>query len=345
MDECGTCVHCDEGLGTRCKLRWQFRALLLRHLIADNSRASYSAPRDGTQLECVASRIECGACGRCFGHFGGQCDRLAPTVSCGPRRSRIRLLARLSARISPAVYAESTCQRVGGARSVRHPLVAQAPSASRCCPSLDRRRQSQQDASPLRPISRGRQLHIFIRLAFPCRCSLRFIGRQPELCRAKGKPSLEIRNMFFLRIDYFSPPFQSSLDRVICFDTLIRGESHDAALLDCIRRTLKSEGQAVVDFHNWWHNPVRRLGLLPQNFGENRSYRRPSAAHLLRKTGIVDFDFFPFHQEFDHGAKLHNLLAFALPPTRILYRFTGKAAPSNARQGNHNSKLEADSCG
>ncbi len=302
-------------------------------------------PEDGTQLECVASRIECGACGRCFVISADSVIDLRPLCPAG--------------RVVP----ENTPYWRGYLQEFRRPYTPNrhvnawgAPEASDTRWLRKRLRQvvavrpliadaNLSRTQVLCDLSAGAGNYTFsyaslFRAVVHCDLSVDNLSYAAQKANRLG-----IRNMFFLRIDYFSPPFQSSLDRVICFDTLIRGESHDAALLDCIRRTLKSEGQAVVDFHNWWHNPVRRLGLLPQNFGENRSYRRPSAAHLLRKTGIVDFDFFPFHQEFDHGAKLHNLLAFALPPTRILYRFTGKAAPSNARQGNHNSKLEADSCG
>ena len=144
---------------------------------------------------------------------------------------------------------------------------------------------------------------------------------------ARKARRLGIQNMFFLRTDYFSSPFHKSLDRVICFDTLIRGEQHETAVLGSIARGLKNEGRAVVDFHNWWHNPLRRLGLLRENFVGNRSYRRKGAARLLRSVGISNFEYFPFHQEFDTVDGKRRLLSYALPATRLLYRFSG------ARQG------------
>ena len=144
---------------------------------------------------------------------------------------------------------------------------------------------------------------------------------------ARKARRLGIQNMFFLRMDYFAPPFHKSLDRVICFDTLIRGEQHETAVLGSIARGLKNEGRAVMDFHNWWHNPLRRLGLLRENFVGNRSYRRKEAARLLRSVGISSFEYFPFHQEFDTVDGKRRLLSHALPATRLLYRFSG------ARQG------------
>jgi SAM-dependent methyltransferase len=142
---------------------------------------------------------------------------------------------------------------------------------------------------------------------------------------AKKAARFGIRNIFFLRIDYFSPPFRHSLDRVICCDTLIRGERHEGMLLKAIRRALKPEGSAVVDFHNWWHNPLRRLGLLPQNFGENRSYRRREAEALLRAAGACEFEYFPFHQEYSPSSRGGPTISRVIPATRLVYRFRGDA--------------------
>jgi SAM-dependent methyltransferase len=146
---------------------------------------------------------------------------------------------------------------------------------------------------------------------------------------ARKAARLGIRNIFFLRIDYFSPPFRHSLDRVICCDTLIRGERHEEALLKVIRRALKPEGSAVVDFHNWWHNPLRRLGLLPQNFGGNRSYRRRQAEKLLRAACASEFEYFPFHQEYSPGWRGGPAVSRLIPPTRLVYRFHGDASGKN----------------
>jgi SAM-dependent methyltransferase len=129
-----------------------------------------------------------------------------------------------------------------------------------------------------------------------------------------------LKNVFFLRIDYFRPPFRQSLDRLLCLDTLIRGEGHDSMLLKSIAGCLKPTGRAVIDFHNWWHNPLRRLGVLPENFHSNRSYRRSETKKLLREAAFRDTQAFPFVQEFDPGSPIERICSKAVPSTRFLYR-------------------------
>jgi SAM-dependent methyltransferase len=130
-----------------------------------------------------------------------------------------------------------------------------------------------------------------------------------------------LRNILFVRMDYLRPPFHGSLDRVVCLDSLIRGESHEKHLLRTIQRALRPGGAAVVDFHNWWHNPIRRLGLLRNNFGENRSYAGSEVRRLLDEAGVVGPEYRPFHQETARSEVLRLLLRRVLPPTRLVYRF------------------------
>jgi SAM-dependent methyltransferase len=127
---------------------------------------------------------------------------------------------------------------------------------------------------------------------------------------------LAIGNILFVRMDYLRPPFQRGLQRVICLDSLIRGESHEKLLLQSIRSSLNKRGAAIVDFHNWWHNPLRRLGLLRNNFGVNRSYGRGELNSLFAAAGIAASDCYPFHQE-------SSPLRHVLPPTRWMYQFSG----------------------
>lgn len=129
-----------------------------------------------------------------------------------------------------------------------------------------------------------------------------------------------LSNIVFLRIDYFQPPFRHSLDRIVCLDTLIRGEAHDSMLLRRIAQCLKPSGRAVVDFHNWWHNPLRRLGVLPENFRNNRSYSRSEIRELFRTSAIQEVDFRRFVQEFDSGTWLERTCSWAVPATRFLYQ-------------------------
>ena len=152
---------------------------------------------------------------------------------------------------------------------------------------------------------------------------------------------LGIHNIFFIRADYFALPFRQSLDAIICFDTAIRGETHDSLLLTSIVRSLKPGGRAVVDFHNWWHNPIRRLGLLPNNFRANRSYVRAEVESLLRKSGIIDFSYWPFYQEIEnHEAK--TALTSVLPPTRLVYRVINSELQSKQWLGSGDHRLQSN---
>lgn len=135
--------------------------------------------------------------------------------------------------------------------------------------------------------------------------------------------ALGVENMLFLRTDYFRLPFRRSLDRIVCCDTLFGGVRHEHLLLTSIHNALRPDGVAVVDFHNWWHNPLRRIGLLPQNFGENRSYSRRESERVLLEAGIGDFEYFPYHQELGDRGVLRSLLSRIIPPTRLTYRVTG----------------------
>jgi SAM-dependent methyltransferase len=132
-----------------------------------------------------------------------------------------------------------------------------------------------------------------------------------------------ISNVLFLRVDYFRLPFVHSLDRILCFDTLIRGKDHEKALLQSIHKALRPQGEAIVDFHNWWHNPLRRLGLLRQNFGQNRSYARGEAEALLRDSGITQWEVVRFYQEFDPENSILRAFSRFIPATRLMFEFSG----------------------
>jgi SAM-dependent methyltransferase len=132
---------------------------------------------------------------------------------------------------------------------------------------------------------------------------------------------LGIENIAFLRIDYLQPPFPGKLDCAICMDSLERGEGHERMLLEAIQRSLRLGGIGVVDFHNWWHNPLRRLGLLAQNFGLNRSYTRREVEALLRSCGIREFSYAPFFQEFEANGVACRMARAVLPATRHVFSF------------------------
>ncbi|MDD5369029.1 MAG: hypothetical protein PHQ40_08090 [Anaerolineaceae bacterium] len=134
--------------------------------------------------------------------------------------------------------------------------------------------------------------------------------------------SLGLNNIFFLRIDYLCPPFRGSLPRIICLDTLIRGEEHERQLLRSIRNSLAPQGIAYGDFHNWWHNPLRRIGLLAQNFGENTSYTKRQLKNVLHEVGIENYRTYNYCQEVDQTNSMGRLVSTVLPPTRFVISFS-----------------------
>jgi len=130
---------------------------------------------------------------------------------------------------------------------------------------------------------------------------------------------LGITNIVFLRVDYLSLPFHRSLTHVLCLDSLIRGDRHDLHVLGQIAGSLRGCGSAMVDFHNWWHNPIRRLGLLAENFHNNRSYSRREAEALLQAADLGIKRYQGFVQEGDSDKKMGRMVSGVLPPTRFLY--------------------------
>ncbi len=162
------------------------------------------------------------------------------------------------------------------------------------------------------------------RLVFHCDLSLDALAYASAKARAS-----HLENIVFVHADYFQPPFRNAVHHLTCLDTLIRGPWHEKKLLQSIQSVLVSNGTAVVDFHNWWHNPLRRLGLLPNNFAGNKSYTRKELAGLLESSGIVHFETRPFVQEVDPRDARGKILARFIPPTRLMVRLAG-VSPSRA---------------
>jgi SAM-dependent methyltransferase len=133
-----------------------------------------------------------------------------------------------------------------------------------------------------------------------------------------------LENMVIVRADYLRPPFLNSIQQLTCLDSLIRGPWHDVRLLANIRQALVPGGSAVVDFHNWWHNPLRRLGLLRQNFGENRSYTKNEVQQMLKQAGIDEFVVSTFIQEADPHRLSARVLAQLMTATRFMVRLTSR---------------------
>jgi SAM-dependent methyltransferase len=140
---------------------------------------------------------------------------------------------------------------------------------------------------------------------------------------ASAKASrLGLENFVVIRADYLQAPFRNSIDQLTCIDTLIRGSWHESQLLDAISRSLSPRGVAVIDFHNWWHNPLRRLGLLPQNFGQNRSYSRREVLDLLARANITDFKISPYIPEARPDTFIGKIIRAMIPAARFVIRFS-----------------------
>jgi hypothetical protein len=156
------------------------------------------------------------------------------------------------------------------------------------------------------------------RIVFHCDLSM------DALAYASAKASASrLENIVFVHADYFQPPFRNSIDHLICLDTLIRGPWHETKLLRSLQSVLTCHGAAVVDFHNWWHNPLRRMGILPNNFVGNKSYTRKELRGLLQSSGIQQFQTRPFVQEVDPRRGPGKVLARFIPPTRLMVRLDG----------------------
>ena len=151
-----------------------------------------------------------------------------------------------------------------------------------------------------------------------------------------------IRNFTLARgIDHSAGYGKFSISGFLSNEKLIRGEDHEGALLNQIERAISSEGRAIVDFHHWWHNPLRRLGLLQQNFGTNRSYTRTGAEGLMRECGIRDQRLVRFYQELEEP--FSKGLSWLLPATRLLYEVgcadsSGDAPPASAEASSSTSQ-------
>src|SRR5581483_11726143 len=135
---------------------------------------------------------------------------------------------------------------------------------------------------------------------------------------------LGLSNIYFCRADYLRFPFKHAFDRVVCFDTLVRGWEHERRAIQQISEAVAPGGFALIDLHNWWHNPVRRIGLLPNNFVGNRSYRRREIPSLMLQAGVRQYSVEPYYPETKSGGSPSGILGGLLQPTRFSLRFDSR---------------------
>jgi len=287
-----------------------------------------SCPDDGQPLRLANTQLACNGCGRAFPLHGESLVELLPSrpaplpalVSAEYRNAYLMLFEQQFQEYNTCVAwgAEEAATASWIRKRRRQVLVVQPLVIEGTAPN----------ASVLCDIAAGAGHYTFaygpyFHAVLHCDLSAQNLSYAWRKARERN-----LNNIFFLRIDYFQPPFRNSLDRLLCLDTLIRGEEHDSMLLKSIAGCLKPTGRAIVDFHNWWHNPLRRLGILPENFHGNRSYRRSETRKLLYEAAFQEATLFRFVQEFDPGTRLERICSRAVPSTRIVYRVCG--SPSAA---------------
>jgi SAM-dependent methyltransferase len=143
-----------------------------------------------------------------------------------------------------------------------------------------------------------------------------------------------VGNVAFVRADLLQSPFAGSATNVVCLDTLEYGRAQMEEGLAAIRTTLESRGLAVVDFHNWWRNPVRRLGLLPANFPAGGSVSRREAEQMLISHWLTPVAYEGWRGASVRGSVLRRILAKTLAPVRHIFVVRrGCEGPGPMRQG------------
>jgi ubiquinone/menaquinone biosynthesis C-methylase UbiE len=301
------------------------------HASTDKLVANLSCPDDQKSLRSGNGALECGHCGRIYPVREGEIIELLPKQPAEPRAN-------------PEYAADYQRQFHQNIKNQEDSIAwgiheAQSPSWK-----LHRERQVQRVLSILR--SDGATLQDLIlcdisagvgdytlsyaphfKLVLHCDLSVDALRHASRRFRRMG-----LENVYLLRVDYFALPFSGSIDRLLCLDTLIRGKVHEKAVLNQIQRAISGQGRAIIDFHHWWHNPLRRLGLLRQNFGNNCSYARSGAEGLMRECGIEDWRLVRFHQELEPTGSFSKRFSWMLPATRLLYEFgSALSEPSSLR--------------
>lgn len=125
-----------------------------------------------------------------------------------------------------------------------------------------------------------------------------------------------VGNIAFVRVDCFQPPFQDSLGALVCLDTLIYGREQMECALKGIHTALHSDGRALVDFHNWWHNPLRCLGLMRRKFPSGGSLGKSEAKQILQSCKLAVVRDVPWQGEWVDTPVLRRTLRRFIPSTR-----------------------------
>jgi SAM-dependent methyltransferase len=156
------------------------------------------------------------------------------------------------------------------------------------------------------------EFYKLFRWIFHCDLSIESMLYTKKKADEKG-----IDNIIFIRTDYTRPPFNGSLDIVFCGDSLIYSPFHEGLVVKGIHQAVKPDGHAIFDFHNWWHNPLRRLGLMSNPFGECYSYSKKQTDDMVSHL-FPTFTYHKYYQEFANGQRASIIPSF-FPGTRHTY--------------------------
>ena len=156
------------------------------------------------------------------------------------------------------------------------------------------------------------EYHKMFDIIFHCDLSI-----ESMLYTKKRADKQNINNIIFIRTDYTQPPFSGTLDLIYCGDSLIYSPFHEGLVLNGMRQSLKEDGHAIFDLHNWWHNPLKRLGLMKNDFGACYSYTKKQTDDYV-KHHFPRHTYHKYYQEFANGQRASLIPGF-FPHTRHTY--------------------------
>jgi hypothetical protein len=248
-----------------------------------------SCPDDGQPLRLASTQLLCSGCGRNFPLHGEYLAEILPSrpaqlpasASADYRRAYLMLFDQQFQKDNTRLAwgAEETATAAWIRKRRRqviavHPLVAEG---------------AERGASVLCDIAAGAGHYTFsyasyFRSVLHCDLSVENLSYASRKAHERN-----LENIFFLRIDYFQPPFRHSIDRLLCLDTLIRGEGHDSMLLKSIGGCLTPTGSTIRFAVSAFYRIILKVieataGPRPRSFSLKPPSRTPLSTVLYRNS-------------------------------------------------------------
>ena len=127
-------------------------------------------------------------------------------------------------------------------------------------------------------------------IVFHCDLDLESILYASKIAKDK-----KLKNMFFIRCDYFFLPFKNnSLPTITCIDILMRGPEHDNKLLDNLTNCLSLNGLLLMDFHTLERTKVFKKSQRPELFYSKSKLEEIFKKFNLNIEKIYGDGYFPF---------------------------------------------------